>query len=129
MFLLHDDKNGFVNKKALYITKLSFVVYPIGGMAMLKLKKISTTYDMKVFTDDGLYFGDVEEAIVSSNRLFGWRVKSTKNSYLTKVLGGAKGVIVPHQLVKAIGGIMIISRAAIPAFDDREIKELEQQQN
>ena len=81
----------------------------------LKTKKVTQVYDMKVFTDVGFYFGDVEEAIVRSNRLFGWRVKSTKNSYLTKVLGGAKGVIVPHQLVRAVGDVFIISKSAIPS--------------
>ncbi|MEK6907576.1 MAG: hypothetical protein AABW45_03540 [Nanoarchaeota archaeon] len=81
----------------------------------LKTKKVTNTYDMRVFTDDGLYFGDVEEAVVSSNRVFGWRVKSTRNSYLNKVLGGAKGVIVPHQLVRAVGDVFIISKSAIPS--------------
>ena len=87
---------------------------------MLKMKKISETYDMKVFTDTGDYFGDVEESILTQNKLFGWRVKSTKNSFLTKVLGSAKGVIVPHQLVKSIGDIMIISKAAIPSYNAEE---------
>ena len=45
---------------------------------MLKLKKLSEAYDMKVFTDNGDYFGDVEEAILTSNKVFGWRVKATK---------------------------------------------------
>lgn len=82
---------------------------------MLKMKKISETYDMKVFTDTGEYFGDVEESILTNNKIFGWRVKATRNSFLSKVLGSAKGVIVPHQLVKSIGDVMIISRAAVPA--------------
>ena len=85
---------------------------------MLKLKKISDVYDMKVFTDNGEYFGEVEESILSSNKVFGWRVRATKTSSLSKVLGGAKGVIVPHQLVKAIGDIMIISRNAIPSYEE-----------
>jgi len=68
---------------------------------MLKMKKISETYDMKVFTDSGEYFGDIEESIVTNNKVFGWRVRATKNSFLNKVLGSAKGVIVPHQLVKS----------------------------
>ncbi len=87
---------------------------------MLKMKRISETYDMKVFTDTGDYFGDVEESILTSNKIFGWRVRATKNSFLNKVLGNAKGVIVPHQLVKAIGDIMIISKAAVPAYDKGE---------
>ena len=82
---------------------------------MLKLERISDTYDMKVFTDNGEYFGDIEEAIITKTKIHGWRVKSTKNSYLSKVLGSAKGVIVPHQLVKSIGDVMIISKAAVPS--------------
>ena len=75
---------------------------------------------MKVFTDAGDYFGDVEEAILTTNKVFGWRVKATKNSFLNKVLGSAKGVVVPHQLVKAIGDIMIISKSAVPSYNGEE---------
>ena len=90
---------------------------------MLKMKKISETYDMKVFTDSGEYFGDIEESVITSNKVFGWRVRSTKNSFLTKVLGSAKGVIVPHQLVKSMGDVMIISKAAVPSYSSEEEKE------
>jgi sporulation protein YlmC with PRC-barrel domain len=81
---------------------------------MLKMKKISETYEMRVFTDTGDYFGDVEEAIIQNTKISGWRVRATKNSFLNKVLGSAKGVIIPHNLVKSIGDIMIIARSAIP---------------
>jgi sporulation protein YlmC with PRC-barrel domain len=81
---------------------------------MLKMKKISESYDMRVFTDTGDYFGDVEEAIIQNTKISGWRVRATKNSFLNKVLGSAKGVIIPHNLVKSIGDIMIINRSAIP---------------
>ena len=87
------------------------------------MKAITETFDMKVFTDTGDYFGDVEESIITQNKVFGWRVRATKNSFLTKVLGSAKGVIVPHQLVKSIGDIMIISKAAIPSYSEEEDKE------
>ncbi len=87
---------------------------------MLKLKRIGETYYMKVFTDEGDYFGDIEEAILTSNKVFGWRVKATKNSFLGSVIGNAKGVIVPHQLVKSIGDIMIISKSAIPSYKPEE---------
>lgn len=82
---------------------------------MLRMKRISETYDMRVFTDEGDYFGDVEESILTENKIFGWRVKATRGSFLQRVLGNAKGVIVPHQLVKAIGDIVIISKNAIPS--------------
>jgi len=87
---------------------------------MLKMKRITETYDMRVFTDSGEYFGDIEEVILVRSKIFGWRVRSTKNSFLNKVLGSAKGVIVPHQLVKSIGDIMIISKSAVPAGGEEE---------
>ncbi len=82
---------------------------------MLKMKRITETYEMKVFTDSGDYFGDVEEVILANTKISGWRIKATKGSYLTKMLGSAKGVIVPHQLVKSMGDVMIINRTAIPS--------------
>lgn len=87
---------------------------------MLKIKNITEVYNLQVFTDTGDYFGDIEEAIISGNKISGWRIRATRNSFLTKVLGGAKGVIVPHHLVKAIGDIVIIAKAAVPAYEEEE---------
>ena len=87
------------------------------------MKKISETFDMKVFTDTGDYFGDVEESILTATKVFGWKVKATRNSFLARVLGSAKGVIVPHQLVKAVGDILIISKTAVPSYSSEEEKE------
>ena len=84
------------------------------------MKNITDVYDMRVFTDTGDYFGDIEEVIVTNTKIFGWKVRATKNSFLTKVLGSAKGVIVPHQLVKDIGDIMIISKTAVPSYNPDE---------
>lgn len=86
----------------------------------LNMRKVTDIYDMKVFTDMGDYFGDVEESIITMNKIFGWKIRATKNSSLHQILGGVKGVIVPHQLVKAIGNIMIISKSAIPSYEDKE---------
>ena len=88
---------------------------------MLKIRKVSDIYGMRVFTDAGDYFGDVEEAVMTSTKVGGWRIKATKSSFLTKILGSAKGVIFPHNLVTNIGDVMIISRNAVPAFKDEEV--------
>jgi sporulation protein YlmC with PRC-barrel domain len=93
---------------------------------MLKMKKVSETYDLRVFTDSGDYFGDIEDSIVSGNKVFGWKIRATKNSFLSRVLGSAKGVIVPHQLTKAVGDILIISRNAIPTTNNAENDEQEE---
>jgi sporulation protein YlmC with PRC-barrel domain len=87
---------------------------------MLKIRKISEIYNMRVFTDSGDYFGDVEEAVLTQTKVQGWRIRATKNSFLAKILGSAKGVIVPHNLVSSIGDVMIISKNAVPAFKDEE---------
>lgn len=92
---------------------------------MLKMKRITESYNMKVFTDSGDYFGDVEEAVLTPTKVFGWRVKATRNSFLNKVLGSAKGVIVPHQLVKSVGDIMIINKTAVPSYGEDAEEDLE----
>ena len=97
--------------------------YPQRRNKMLKMKKITESYDMKVFTDSGDYFGDIEEAMLTATKVYGWRVRATKNSFLSKVLGSAKGVVVPHQLVKAVGDIMIISKTAVPSYSAEEAEE------
>ena len=85
---------------------------------MLKMKKLTDCYDMKVFTDQGEYFGEIEEVQLSATKIHGWRVRASKNSVLNKILGSAKGVIVPHQLVRAIGDIMVISKTAMPSYSE-----------
>ncbi|MDP3728122.1 MAG: PRC-barrel domain-containing protein [bacterium] len=84
----------------------------------LKTRNVTEIYNMQVFTDAGDYFGDIEEAVLGSNKVAGWRIKATKNSYLSRILGGAKGVVVPHQLVKAVGDVMIISKNAVPNYEE-----------
>ncbi|MBI5871754.1 PRC-barrel domain-containing protein [archaeon] len=87
----------------------------------LKLKNISEAVGLQVFTDTGEYFGEIEEAILTLNKISGWRVKASRGSALSKSLGGgAKGVVVPHALVKSISDVMIVSRAAMPAFEEME---------
>lgn len=92
---------------------------------MLKTKRLSETYDMKVFTDQGEYFGDIEECIMTVNKTFGWRIRASRGSSLSRLLGSAKGVIVPHQLVRAIGDVFLINKAAIPSFNEEEEEKVE----
>ena len=87
---------------------------------MLRTKRVTEVYDMRVFTDTGDYFGDVEEALLTQTKVIGWRVKASRNSVLSKLLGSAKGVVVPHQLVKSVGDVMIISKAAMPSYTSEE---------
>lgn len=94
---------------------------------MLRTRKITDVFGMRVFTDEGYYYGDIEETILHGNRVYGWRVRATKNSQLARVLTGAKGATVPHALVKSIGDVMIISRNALPSEEETPQEEVVEQ--
>jgi sporulation protein YlmC with PRC-barrel domain len=81
----------------------------------MRIKKISEVVGAKVYTDGGDFFGEIEEANLSDNRIDGWRIKVGGN--VISVIGGARGVIIPHQFVKAIGDIFIITKSALPNSD------------
>ncbi len=86
---------------------------------MLKLKKATKLYGMKVYTDGGEYFGDVEEILIKDNKIAGWKIRATKDSYLSRAVAGAKGVIIPHELVRAVGDIIIVSKAVLPTEEEK----------
>jgi len=79
----------------------------------MKIQKISDVLGKRVYTDSGSYFGEVEEANLFENRVDGWRIRV--GAGVTTVLGGARGVIIPHQFVKSINDVFIINSAALPS--------------
>ncbi len=87
---------------------------------MLNTKKVSETTNLRVYTDTGDYFGLIEDAILQKNKVESWKIRADRGSFLSKALAGAKGVIVPHQLVKSIGDIMIVSKVAAPSYSEEE---------
>jgi len=78
----------------------------------MRIKKISDVLGVKVYTDSGDYFGEVEEANLQENKVDGWRIKV--GGSIVSLIGGARGVIIPHQFVKAISDIFIINKSALP---------------
>ncbi len=95
-------------------------------MEMLRTKKVTDVFGMRVFTDEGFFYGEVEEVILQGNRVYGWRIKATKNSQLSRVLSGAKGATVPHNLVKSFGDVMVISKNALPAEEEAPEEQIEE---
>jgi len=81
----------------------------------MKVVKITEVIGTKVYTDAGNFFGEIEEANLFENRVDGWRIKV--NPGLASILGGARGVIIPHQFVKAVSDIFIINKSALPSRD------------
>ena len=87
----------------------------------MRIKKITDALGTKVYTDSGDFFGEVEEANLSENKVDGWRIKV--GGSIMSLIGGAKGVIIPHQFVRAISDVFIINKSALPN-PDAEIEEI-----
>jgi sporulation protein YlmC with PRC-barrel domain len=86
----------------------------------MRIKKITEVVGIRVYTDSGDYFGEIEEANLSENKIAGWKIRV--GGSIASLIGGARGVIIPHQFVKAVSDIVIINSSALPkpdnGFDD-----------
>ena len=87
----------------------------------MRIKKVSEVVGLKVYTDTGDFFGEVEEANLHENKIDGWRIKV--GSSIMSMIGGARGVIIPHHFVKAISDVFIINRGALPT-QESDIEEI-----
>jgi len=87
---------------------------------MLRIKKISEVLGKHVYTSEGDYFGQVEEVNLVDNKIDGWKIRIS--SGIMGSIGGAKGVIIPHQFVKAIGDVFVITKASLPQVDSETIE-------
>ncbi len=74
----------------------------------------------QVFTDSGDLFGEVEGINLVENKIDSWRIVISKESSMSSWLNGARGIIVPHQLIKAIGDVVLINKNAIPVREEEE---------
>lgn len=88
---------------------------------MLKIKKMTPTLGKKVYTDGGDFFGEVEEVILAENKIDSWRLRVSRQ--MVNQLNGARGVIIPHQFVKAVGDILIINKASLPMAEETASSE------
>ena len=87
----------------------------------MRIKKVSEVIGTRVYTDSGDFFGEIEEANLFDNKIDGWRIKV--GGSVMSMIGGARGVIIPHQFVKAVGDVFLINRSALPS-QDSSIEEI-----
>jgi sporulation protein YlmC with PRC-barrel domain len=90
---------------------------------MLRIKKINEVIGKNVYTSDGDFFGQVEEVNFVGNKIDGWKIR-IGNSFMN-VFGGARGVVIPHQFVKAIGDIFIVNKSSFPIKEEAGFEEVE----
>ena len=94
----------------------------------MKIKKLSEVVGRRVYTDAGDLFGVVEEVNLLDNKVDGWRIVVSRESGMVQALGGARGIIVPHQFIKAIGDVLIINKNAVPVQTEEEDFSLEEEE-
>ena len=87
----------------------------------MRIKKITDVIGSKVYTDSGDFFGEVEEANLQENKVDGWRIKV--GGSVISLIGGARGVIIPHQFVRAISDVFIINKNALPS-QETDLEEI-----
>ena len=80
---------------------------------MLRVKKITEVMGKHVFTSDGDFFGQIEDVNLVVNKIDGWKIK-VGSGFLAS-FGGARGVIIPHQFVRAVGDVVIINKNSLPS--------------
>ena len=61
----------------------------------------------------GDFFGEIVEANLMENKIDSWKIKV--GGSITSLIGGAKGVVIPHRFIKAMSDIVIINKSALPA--------------
>ena len=87
---------------------------------MLRIKKVSEVLGKHAYTSEGDYFGQVEEVNLVDNKIDGWKIKIS--SGIMSSIGGARGVIIPHQFVKAIGDVFVVTKTSLPSAGSETIE-------
>ncbi len=82
----------------------------------ITVKDISEMFGKDAFTDKGYYCGKVSdvEFDLSRFKLRSLVIEAAKGTFLGKMVGGKKGIIVPYPMVQAIGDIVLIKHIATP---------------
>ena len=88
----------------------------------MRVRKVTEVIGLRVYTDSGDYFGEVEEANLSENKVDGWRIRV--GGGVASLIGGARGVIIPHQFVRAISDILIINSLALPNPSEQDFEDV-----
>jgi len=90
---------------------------------MLRIKRLSDIVGKSVYTSEGDFFGEIQEVNLIDNKIEGWKIKV--GSGFMSMLGGARGVIIPHQFVKAIGDVFIVNKSSLPIRDEGGVSEMD----
>lgn len=92
----------------------------------ISVKDVNDMFSKDVFTGKGFYCGKVSdlEFDLSRFKIRSLVIEAAKGTFLGKMVGGKKGIIVPYTMVQAIGDVVIIKHIVSPATEDGEMSEI-----
>ncbi len=95
----------------------------------IQIASVSETWAKDVFTNNGLYCGKVEDVECDLKRfkLRSLIVRAVKGSYISRMLGNKKGLIIPFPMVEAIGDVVIIKHISAPVEEETPAEGAETQ--
>jgi sporulation protein YlmC with PRC-barrel domain len=93
----------------------------------IRISSVSQTWSKDVFTDKGLYCGKVEdvECDIKRFKVRSLVINALRGSYLSKMVGDKKGLIVPFPMVNAIWDVVIIKHVTAPVEEEEHKKAKE----
>jgi len=82
----------------------------------ITVKEITEIFGKDVFTDKGFYCGKVSdiEFDLSRFKVRSIVIEAAKGTFLGKMVGGKKGIIVPYQMINSIGDVVLIKHISTP---------------
>ncbi|HIQ49904.1 MAG TPA: hypothetical protein EYH56_01775 [Nanoarchaeota archaeon] len=91
----------------------------------ITIKEFSEMFGKDVFTDKGMFCGKVADLQVDLRkfRVRAIVIEATRGSYLSELVGGKRGIILPYQFVQSIGDIVIIRHFSPTSIESRKEPE------
>lgn len=95
----------------------------------IQVASVSDTLSKDVFTDKGRYCGKIEdlECDLKRFKIRSLVVRAVKGSYLTQMLGGKKGLIIPYPMVQAISDVVVVKHISAPTAEEVGTEEISEE--
>ncbi|MCD6371671.1 MAG: PRC-barrel domain-containing protein [Candidatus Aenigmarchaeota archaeon] len=93
----------------------------------ITVQSLNDLIEKDVFTNKGFYCGKVKDCELDLARfkIRSLVIEAARGTFLDKMLGGKKGIIIPYSMVQAIGDIVIIRHITASEVTSRS-EELEE---
>jgi sporulation protein YlmC with PRC-barrel domain len=90
----------------------------------ITVKNVSEIFGKDVFTTKGSYCGKVTDIEISLQkfRIKSLLVEAVKGSFLSNLVSGKRGVILPYQFVESIGDVVIIKHFTASSLEEAASK-------